>query len=434
MTLQTRLSVILFVLLFVLAGGASLVLREELSRGANAQGQQLKDLSERLISEESQDRASLLARSLRSLVQAELGEVAARAEATAANPLLAEALSSRQPDAIRRVEEMLASTAGTLRFHRLLDARGSVLLSSAASGVPTRGYSLLDPPSVATSAPLQSLMQAVLEGRSLATVEAFSIDMLQFLTLESPRAEREDKPVTVGSTVLLLLALHPVRTAEGQVVGAIASGLDLTADPRLFAHWQTLHGSTGMSLALLNGTQRVRVEGPTFQAGSRVEEDTLKGFQEKELLIAPFDSGHVARLALRSQSGQAVGALEVHVPAPVLAAFSGEMARVDVEHQQRLFQHGVGLIGMLSVVVLALGILMSRSLATPLRRLGRKAQLASTGELDINFKESFSNDEVGELARSFDRMRISLKKLLARELRSLPAESSPEASRDASPP
>lgn len=418
MSLQTRLSGLLFFILLTLAAGASLVLREELQKSANAQGLQLKALTERLLEESGQQQALLAARSLQALVQAELVDVETRAESTALNPLVVDALQNPQPDTLKRINGWLNLAAGPLRFHRLLDARGYVLQSEVVTGpegaagdLAAMRYSLLEPPSVRASVPLQALMRSVLAGTPVASIEALSTDLLKFLTLETPRTGS----TAASDSVLLLLAIHPVRTAGGEIVGAVASGLDLTADQQLFERWKAFHTVTGLSLALLNGQQRVRVDGPQFEKGSQLPDEQWKALAEKRETVVGLDAGHIARLTLQSQSDQPVGAVEVLMPGPALAASALEMASVDVERHQQFFQHGLGLIGMLGVLTLAIGILLSRTLVTPLRRLSKKAEMASTGRLDTSFQDLLGTDEVGELARSFDRMRISLKKLLERQ-------------------
>lgn len=127
-----------------------------------------------------------------------------------------------------------------------------------------------------------------------------------------------------------------------------------------------------------------------------------------------LSGAQVARVALRSESGQTVGALEVQLPPPLLSSSAREMAQLDGQRHEQLFQHGLGLMGMLGVLTLAIGILVSRSLLAPLRKLAKKAESASAGKLDTSFAELLGTDEVGSLARSFDRMRVSVRKLLER--------------------
>lgn len=427
MSFQTRLSGLLFIILLTLAAGSSLVLREELQKSTAAQGVQLKALTERLLEESSQQQALLAVRSLQVAVASELKEVSLRAESCALNPAVVDALQNPSPETVKKANAWLENAVGPLRIHRLLDAQGYVLEASAQNGteppaasVNILRYSLLEPPSVRTSVPLQALMKTVLEGTPVASLEALSTDLLKFLTLDASAPP----PPNTQDSVLLLLAIHPVRDFNGQVVGAVAAGLDLSTDTALFERWKSYLNINGMSLGLLNGPHRVKADGPALASDSQLTEEQWKSLAEKKETVEPLNDGHVARLALQSQSGQAVGGVEVVMPAPALAGSAQEMAAVDLERHSQFFQHGLGLIGMLGVLTLAIGILFSRTLATNLRRLARKADQASTGRLDTSFQELMGNDEVGELARSFDRMRISLKKLLERNR---PPTEEPEA-------
>lgn len=410
MNLQTKLSSLLFVILGLLATGSATILREELSRSAGAQGEQLAVLAERLHEADGQTRALLAARSMRALIDAELGEVSARAEISASSPLASEALQGRNPEVIKQVNAWLESSRGPLRFHRLLDARGYVVSSQPENPSDAmRNFSLLDPPSVQTSVPLQALMNAVLDGRAVASIETFSTDLLTFLTLEAA-----GKRQATSDAVLLLLAIHPVTGSDGKVLGAVASGLDLTTDERMFARWRTNHEDSGMSLALLNGPRRVQVQGSALEKGSTLDEGRWKVLSTQEEVSEMLSGAQVARVALRSESGQTVGALEVQLPPPLLSSSAREMAQLDGQRHEQLFQHGLGLMGMLGVLTLAIGILVSRSLLAPLRKLAKKAESASAGKLDTSFAELLGTDEVGSLARSFDRMRVSVRKLLER--------------------
>jgi HAMP domain-containing protein len=73
----------------------------------------------------------------------------------------------------------------------------------------------------------------------------------------------------------------------------------------------------------------------------------------------------------------------------------------------------VGLIGMGLIVAVVFSILLARGIIQPIRRLTATADKVSTGNLETPF-EIGSRDEIGELARSLERMRASLKAAMSR--------------------
>lgn len=73
---------------------------------------------------------------------------------------------------------------------------------------------------------------------------------------------------------------------------------------------------------------------------------------------------------------------------------------------------------------LLLALLFSRSLVNPLRQLARNAQQLAAGELD-NRIEAPHHDEIGDLAQSFDTMRVSIKELVEGQAAMIDALSTP---------
>jgi protein-histidine pros-kinase len=63
-------------------------------------------------------------------------------------------------------------------------------------------------------------------------------------------------------------------------------------------------------------------------------------------------------------------------------------------------------------LLILLNILLWFSIIHPIRRLSKMADAVSTGDLDVPEVKVESRDEVGVLAGSFNRMRISLVKAL----------------------
>ena len=69
-------------------------------------------------------------------------------------------------------------------------------------------------------------------------------------------------------------------------------------------------------------------------------------------------------------------------------------------------------LGVFALILVLLNILLWFAIIRPIRRLSRMADEVSTGNLDVPEVAVRSHDEVGVLAGSFNRMRISLVKAL----------------------
>jgi HAMP domain-containing protein len=70
------------------------------------------------------------------------------------------------------------------------------------------------------------------------------------------------------------------------------------------------------------------------------------------------------------------------------------------------------LVGVFALILLLLNVLLWFTMIRPIRRLSRMADEVSTGNLEVPEVRFHSRDEVGALAASFNRMRISLVKAL----------------------
>ncbi|MDV2992441.1 MAG: hypothetical protein N4J56_002095 [Chroococcidiopsis sp. SAG 2025] len=77
------------------------------------------------------------------------------------------------------------------------------------------------------------------------------------------------------------------------------------------------------------------------------------------------------------------------------------------------------LFGIFAIVVLWLNFFLKRSVIQPIKKMSRTAERVSTGEMSADFEQN-SNDEIGILAASFNRMKSSLEiamKLLSQQTR-----------------
>lgn len=65
------------------------------------------------------------------------------------------------------------------------------------------------------------------------------------------------------------------------------------------------------------------------------------------------------------------------------------------------------LFGIFAIIILLINFLLKRSVIQPIKQMSKVAQRVSTGEMSADF-DSSSNDEIGVLAASFNRMKSSL--------------------------
>lgn len=63
--------------------------------------------------------------------------------------------------------------------------------------------------------------------------------------------------------------------------------------------------------------------------------------------------------------------------------------------------------------MLLVNIFLERQVIGPLKRLTRVAEEVSTGHMDVEFKQT-TNDEIGNLAKAFKRMKCSLEMAIKR--------------------
>ena len=64
-------------------------------------------------------------------------------------------------------------------------------------------------------------------------------------------------------------------------------------------------------------------------------------------------------------------------------------------------------------VILLVNVFLNRQIVRPLKRITRVAEEVSTGHMDVEF-EQLTNDEIGNLARAFKRMKLSLEMAMKR--------------------
>ncbi len=74
----------------------------------------------------------------------------------------------------------------------------------------------------------------------------------------------------------------------------------------------------------------------------------------------------------------------------------------------------IGIVSIIFIAVIVLvNIFLNRQVILPLKRITRVAEEVSTGHMEVDF-EQVSNDEIGNLARAFKRMKLSLEMAMKR--------------------
>lgn len=208
---------------------------------------------------------------------------------------------------------------------------------------------------------------------------------------------------SIGSGVI---AAAPIRDPAGQVTGALVVTLMFTTpNTRAFAYPIGL-GQTGyMDLVALNGqilasTRRSRVGSESDHGFS------LMGMiRDHRQAVSACHDCHESTSSLEPQS-------EVLAFAPLEKAQWGVTVRQSEEEvfaSTRLLQ--LRIFGLMVVMVggaLVLVFMTTRSIILPVQALTAATRRIASGDLDSP-QEAYGENEIGELARAFDEMRVRLK-------------------------
>ncbi|MEB3217379.1 MAG: DUF3365 domain-containing protein [Nostocales cyanobacterium 94392] len=74
----------------------------------------------------------------------------------------------------------------------------------------------------------------------------------------------------------------------------------------------------------------------------------------------------------------------------------------------------IGIVSMVfAAVIVSVNVFLNRQVVLPLKKITRVAEEVSTGHMEVDF-EQVSNDEIGNLARAFKRMKLSLEMAMKR--------------------
>jgi len=310
-------------------------------------------------------------------------------------------------------EEELAGVIPSeqIDFLTVTDAQGKVLLRAA------------NPTEAGDSQAGQSVVAAALgTAAPVVATAVFTADMLgvespglpSVATLElvaTPGAQpRDDTVMTDG---LVLLSAAPVLDDTDKVIGALYGGLLLTRRYELVDRIkETVFGGVqyegrdiGTSTIFLDDVRiatNVVYEDGTRAIGTRVSEEVYdqvvvggerwvgRAYVLNDWYIAAYDP-------LRDHEGNVVGMLYVGTL---------EKPYVDLRTRTSVLFLGITLIAVLAAIVVSY--VFSRRLSTPVRALVEASRRVASGNLDTKVPVT-SNDEIGELAASFNAMAASLR-------------------------
>ena len=298
-----------------------------------------------------------------------------------------------------------------LDFLTVTDAAGAVLLRAADPGV------------VGDSQAGMSVVAAALgEATPVAATAVFTADMLgrespglpevaEIELVETQGARPRDD--TVETDGLVLLAAAPVVDEAGTVIGALYGGQLLTRRYEIVdGIKETVFGGTqyegrdiGTSTIFLDDVRiatNVLNEDGTRAIGTRVSEEVYnevvvggerwvgRAYVVNDWYISAYDP-------LRDHDGRVVGMLYVGTL---------EKPYVDLRVSTSVVFLAITLIAV--VAAIAFSYVFSRRLSTPVRALVQASRRVAAGDLETQVLVT-SNDEIGELASSFNSMAASLR-------------------------
>jgi two-component system NtrC family sensor kinase len=302
-------------------------------------------------------------------------------------------------------------TAEHLDFLTVTDAAGVVLLRAGNRGVGGDSLARDGIVAAALSGTTPVVGNAVFTAEMLGRESPVLPDVAHLDLVETRGARPRDD--TVETDGLVLLAAAPVVDYSGEVIGALYGGLLLTRRVEIVDRIkETLFGGAqyegrdiGTSTIFLDDVRiatNVVSEDGTRAIGTRLSEEVYRrvivdgerwvgrAYVVTDWYITAYDP-------LRDRDGRVVGILYVGTL---------EKPYVDLRVRTSLLFLGITLVAVLLAV--AVSYVFSRRLATPVRALVEASRRVAAGDLETRVPVT-SNDEIGELAGSFNTMAASLR-------------------------
>lgn len=272
-----------------------------------------------------------------------------------------------------------------------------------------------------TSVPsARTSLQTKLVASSLVPVLFIGISALSLLAINLPRGLGElNQSRTEQLISAVVLDLDPSKTKETQdrlreitqysagdlsfaelkLPGSSNQAVFVTKDPQL-------DGLVGRSFAAFTASPAFQVQHPVWNATGELAGnfEIFKG--------QVFESATGQRtIQFGDPSMQAASAKPVGKPVLEFAIGSSNAKAQSIITQQISLM--VALIALVLLSATMLSLIFSRNISNAIIRLTTAADTISLGEFDVPVERK-SNDELGDLAESLDRMRISLRSALER--------------------
>jgi len=226
------------------------------------------------------------------------------------------------------------------------------------------------------------------------------LDGIARITIESekegPKGELKDG--------MMLLVVTPVMDENDAVLGAIISG-DLINNDNFVS--DALADSIPGSLATIamNDVQiatNVRQESGLRTLGHLIPKEVVEAVNSNLSFRGETAIAHQKYITafdpIISYQGKIIGSLFVGVP---------KVKFVDLQYKNIKAVTGIAFIGL--VMAAGVGSLITYRITRPIKALKKKAQLVSSGNLDIKAQVKEGNDELADLERTFDKMVINLR-------------------------
>lgn len=206
---------------------------------------------------------------------------------------------------------------------------------------------------------------------------------------------------------LTMVIATPIRTADGVDIGVLAARLNLRRFFRLIDDFTGL-GRTGETLVGKKLQDEVVFMAPTRHDDRAALSRKITLGQDYESGLQNAARGHSGRGVVTDYRGKQVFAAWDHAP----SLEWGVVSKIDYAEATspsvRIRNRIVLLTLLIFALVLAASLLASRALVRPLRKLKDATDRISKGQFDVEL-DIRSNDEIGELADSVERMTAAIK-------------------------
>ncbi|WP_395701065.1 putative bifunctional diguanylate cyclase/phosphodiesterase [Aquabacterium sp.] len=303
--------------------------------------------------------------------------------------------TSIQRNARAQLAEQLA--VGERIWGRLLDQRAAKLTQGAtvlaADYAFREAVGTHDNPTIVSAldnhgARIDAAVAAFLDTqqRLVATADGSDVALQPVLALLAPRLAQRGSAVAAVGQRPFQFVMVPMKAPL--LVGYVLMGFALDASLA-----EDMHAVSGLDATLV--LQPAGAEPRVLLSSLKSPQALAQVPADGELLIdgAP----HLVRSIPLSGDG----------PQPIVARLSGSLARAVAPY--RSLQLVLGGLTLLGLLLFGLGsIWTARRVTQPLRSLARASERLGRGDYDAPLEHTQRRDEIGELAKAFDHMRVNI--------------------------